>query len=105
MCDNARRQNIHIKALNGYMDHIHALIFLKSDQTIAQVARLMKGESSHWININRLTKTKFYWQNEYYADSVSPGAVNNLRKYIINQEEHHKMISSDDEIKNIFKVD
>ena len=36
-------------------------------------------------------KTKFQWQEEYFAVSVSESQVNAVRKYIRNQEEHHKM--------------
>ena len=48
------------------------------------------GESSHWINENRIFKKKFEWQDEYFAVSVSESAVNRVRDYIKNQEEHHR---------------
>ena len=41
-------------------------------------------------NQNKLTKGKFGWQDEYFAVSVSETAVNKVREYIKNQEEHHK---------------
>ncbi len=50
----------------------------------------MKGESSFWINQNILTRTKFEWQSDYYAVSVSESHVEAVRKYIWNQEDHHK---------------
>jgi len=63
---------------------------LNSDQSIAQVAHLLKGESSHWINENKLTTTKFSWQEEYIAVSISHSMINKVREYIKNQEEHHR---------------
>ena len=51
---------------------------------------LLKGESSYWINKNKLIREKFEWQDEYFAVSVSESAVNKVRDYIKNQEEHHK---------------
>ena len=51
---------------------------------------LLKGESSYWINKNKLIRQKFEWQDEYFAVSVSESAVNHVRDYIKNQEEHHK---------------
>ena len=30
--------------------------------------QLIKGESSHWVNKNGLTKKKFEWQSEYLND-------------------------------------
>ncbi len=44
--------------------------------------RLLKGESSHWINKNQLCRGKFHWQDEYFAVSVSESLLPNVRKYI-----------------------
>ena len=51
---------------------------------------LIKGESSYWINKNNLTPTKFEWQTDYFAISVSESIVNKVRRYISNQERHHR---------------
>ena len=52
--------------------------------------QLIKGESSFWVNKQKLIKSKFEWQDEYFAISVSESQVKAVRKYILNQEEHHK---------------
>ena len=88
--ENANNKNIHLDFINGFDQHVHALISLKADQAIAKVARLLKGESSHWVNEKQLTSPKFSWQEEYMAVSVSHSAVNRVRDYIKNQEEHHR---------------
>ena len=62
--ENGIDKGIHIDFINGYKEHIHALVSLKSDQSIAQVANAIKGESLRWINQNNLTSTKFGWQEE-----------------------------------------
>lgn len=82
--ENAQNKNIYIDFINGDVDHIHTLISLKSDQTIAKVAHLLKGESSHWINKNNLIYQEFAWQEEYIAVSISHSAVNKVRDYIKN---------------------
>lgn len=51
--------------------------------------QLIKGESSFWINKNELTKSKFEWQDEYFAVSVSESIIDKVRNYIKNQESHH----------------
>ena len=51
--------------------------------------QLIKGESSFWINKQQLTQSYFEWQDEYFAVSVSASAVDRVRDYIRNQEEHH----------------
>jgi putative transposase len=87
---NAQQKGICIDFINGYTDHIHVLISLNKEQSIGNVVQLIKGESSYWINQQRLTTERFGWQDQYFAVSVSESGINNVREYIKNQEEHHK---------------
>ena len=87
--ENAKDKGIWVDFVNGHIDHIHLLISLNGDQCITKVVQLIKGESSFWINKNSLTAEKFEWQREYFAVSVSESAVDKVRDYIKNQEEHH----------------
>lgn len=95
--DNAKEKGIFIDFINGYSDHCHCLISLGLDQTIQKVMQLVKGESSFWINKNGLLDEKFEWQDEYFAVSVSESMIEKVRKYIANQEEHHKKKSFQEE--------
>ena len=87
---NSIKKAIFIDCLNCVEDHIHLLISLGSGQTIDKLAMLIKGESSFWVNQEKLTHQKFEWQDEYIAVSVSESAIPKVRAYIANQEEHHK---------------
>ncbi len=89
--ENASAKNIYIDSINGSVEHIHLLISLRANHSISEVARLLKGESSHWINNQKLLKTKFDWQDDYFAISVSESVVSKVRNYIRNQEEHHRI--------------
>jgi REP element-mobilizing transposase RayT len=73
------------------------LISLGREQTISKIVMLIKGESSNWVNKNKLTKGKFEWQDEYIAVSVSESQVDRVREYIKNQEEHHRLNSFEEE--------
>jgi REP element-mobilizing transposase RayT len=88
--ENSIKKEIHIDCLNCVEDHIHLLISLGTEQTISKVAGLIKGESSFWTNKQAIINQTFEWQDEYIALSVSQSAINNVRRYIANQEEHHK---------------
>lgn len=88
--ENAKSKKIYIDFINSEPEHVHATISLGSDQTISKVAQLIKGESSNWINKNRLIPTHFEWQDEYIAISVSESQINRVRNYIKNQKKHHK---------------
>jgi len=87
---NAENKNIYIDQINCVQDHCHCLISLRASQSISKVAFLLKGESSRWINKNNLSFGKFEWQDEYIALSVSESQIPVMRKYIKNQEEHHR---------------
>lgn len=101
--ENAQQKGIFIDFINGYTDHIHCLISLGADQTIEKIMQLIKGESSFWINKNRLCKSKFEWQDEYFVVSVSEQNIPNARKYIAKQEEHHRKHSFDEEFEDFMK--
>lgn len=75
--------------VDGHTDHVHCLFRLKKDQCISKVIQLIKGESSFWINKEKLIGPKFNWQDEYFAVSVSESQVNSVRNYVQGQEEHH----------------
>jgi putative transposase len=94
---NGMEKGIHVDFINGYSDHCHCLVSLGKEQTLSKVAQLLKGESSFWANKNQLTKSKFSWQDEYYAGSVSYSEIDKVRRYIQNQEEHHKKITFQEE--------
>ncbi len=87
--ENGLAKGIHVDFVNGHIDHVHCLISLNTDQTISKLIQLLKGESSYWINKNKLVNNKFEWQDEYFAVSVSESGINRLREYIKNQETHH----------------
>ncbi len=65
--------------------------------------KLLKGESSHWINENNLISQKFNWQRGYGAFSVSPSHLTVVRKYIANQDEHHRTKTFLEEYNTILK--
>ena len=88
--DNSVEKGIFIDMINGYQEHCHCLISLGIDQSISKIMQLLKGESSYWINKNKLCREKFEWQEEYFAISVSESIVPNIREYIKKQEDHHR---------------
>lgn len=90
---NAKVKKIFIDRINGHKEHCHCLVSLGKDQTIQQIAQLLKGESSHWVNKENILgndKIKFKWQEEYFAVSVSESILERVRNYIENQESHHR---------------
>jgi putative transposase len=77
-------------AINGMPDHIHVFIGLRPTQSISDVMRIVKGESSEWINKRNFVKGHFNWQEGYGAFSYSRSHLDRVYNYVMNQKEHHK---------------
>jgi putative transposase len=90
-------KNIHVHSVNGYLDHLHCLFTINVDTSLSKTLQLIKGESSFWINKNKLTTVHFAWAEEYYAGSVSKFDLISVREYVDRQEEHHAVKSFDQE--------
>lgn len=77
-----------VLAIGGVADHVHLLISLKSKHRLDYFLRDLKADSSNWIHTE--LRKKFEWQKGYGAFSVSPNAIEGVKKYIANQEKHHE---------------
>jgi putative transposase len=88
-------------AINNMPDHVHLFIGLAPQQALSEIMRLVKGDSSEWINKNKLCPLKFQWQEGYGAFSYSRSHIDKVIQYIANQQEHHKKISFLDEYKDM----
>lgn len=97
MKENSAKKNIYIDSINCVEDHIHVLVSLGIEQTVSKVMQLIKGESSFWVNKQNIIKGKFEWQDEYIGLSVSESAIDKVRAYISNQQEHHRKKTFDQE--------
>jgi putative transposase len=101
--ENCKSKNIFLKEINGHEEHIHCLISLGKEQSIAELTQLIKGESSFWVNKHKITDAKFNWQDDYFAVSISESQVGTVLRYIQNQEEHHKKKSFQEEVEEFVK--
>ncbi|MDD2798628.1 MAG: IS200/IS605 family transposase [Bacteroidales bacterium] len=85
--------------INGMPDHIHILVGFHTSQSIADLMRDVKANSSKWINENKYTQEKFEWQTGYGAFSYSKSHLQNVINYINNQKQHHTKQTFLDEYK------
>ena len=81
----------------GVEDHVHLLMKIHPKFAISDTIKLIKGNSSRWINDNKKIAARFEWQRGYGAFSVSESMSNTVKRYIENQEEHHRRQSFKDE--------
>ncbi len=91
-------------AINNMPDHIHILIGLNPAQSISNIMQMVKGDSSEWINKEKLTEQKFSWQNGYGAFSYSRSQIDRVAKYIAHQQEHHRKQEFLEEYRQMLKT-
>lgn len=91
--------NLGGKALivNGLADHVHLLASLPPTMSVADALRVLKTNSSKWVHETWPERSTFKWQTGYGAFSVSHSAVQDVAKYIENQEAHHRKYSYEEE--------
>ena len=82
-------------AVGGTSNHAHVLLRLKPNMTVAEALQKLKANSSRWMGEHGLA---FEWQKGYAALSVSPSAVGVVKSYVVNQEEHHRKRTFEEEI-------
>ena len=84
-------------------DHVHALVDLPTSLSIEELIQLLKGNSSHWVNANNILPGKFAWGRGYGAFSVSESNVTQVAAYIAGQEEHHRVRTFADELREFIE--
>jgi len=98
-----RTLNGHPTEIGGVSDHVHLLIGLRATHCLADVLRDIKAGSSKWVH-DEVGLAAFSWQEGYGAFTVSPTQVDSVRKYIQNQEIHHRQKSFQEEYLEFLKL-
>jgi REP element-mobilizing transposase RayT len=103
-----KAHNHKLLAIKGMPDHIHILVGMRPSQSASDLVQNIKANSSKWINEKKFLKVKFEWQEGYGAFSYSKSHVQNVIKYIQNQEKKHQVKSFNEEyldFLNAFEID
>ena len=85
--------------VGGMPDHLHLITKFKPDRSVAEMVRLIKANSSKWVNEEHGDPGRFAWQLGYGAFSVSQSQVEALKAYVANQKAHHQTRSFQDEFR------
>jgi putative transposase len=89
--------------VGGVANHVHALCALSKNISAAELIKDAKKSSSKWIKSKGGLLTKFHWQNGYGVFSVSESQEERVRRYILNQEQHHRNFTFEDEFRTILR--
>ena len=88
--------------INGIDDHVHLLVKLKPTIALSDFIRDLKSNSSAWAKKHGVTK--FAWQRRYGAFTVSESQVKVVRRYIREQEKHHRKFDFRSEFESMLRV-
>ena len=98
-----RGEKCALVAAGGVRDHIHLLASLSREISVAEVLRRIKSNSSRWIHETDPGRRGFAWQAGYGAFSVSQSNVEEVQRYLENQEEHHRKMTFQDELRALLR--
>lgn len=90
----AKNLKVDVVATGGTANHVHLLLSIPTTHRISEVVQKIKANSSRWMNLH---ERGFDWQKGYGAFSVSPSLVGTVKAYVLNQEEHHRQRSFEEE--------
>lgn len=90
-------------AINSMPDHLHMLFGMRPNQSLSDLMRIVKGDSSEWINNEKITSSLFRWQESYAALSYQKSSLSKVAAYIENQEIHHKKTTFLDEYRQFLR--
>jgi putative transposase len=103
LSEYAETKSVYMKINYVNADHVDALVDLPTGLSIEEVIQLLKGSSSHWINANNLLAGKFAWGRGCGAFSVSESNVDQVAAYIAGQEQHHRVSTFADELREFIE--
>jgi len=89
--------------INGIEDHVHVVTKLRPDKALSDVLRVLKCNASGWMHDVFPSLAEFSWQRGYAAFTVSQSNVEEVRRYVAGQKDHHKKISFRDEFIEFLK--
>jgi putative transposase len=103
LSEYADTKGVYMKINYVNADHVHTLIDLPTNLSIEELIQQLKGSSSHWVNANNILAGKFAWGRGYGAFSVSESNVAQVAAYIAAQEEHHRVRTFAEELREFIE--
>jgi putative transposase len=89
---------------NSMEPRIMFIHWRSSDCALSEVLRKLKANATGWMHNVFPALEDFSWQRGYGAFTVSQSNVEQVRRYIAKQKEHHATISFRDEFIQFLKV-
>ena len=101
--ETLRGSGCDLVAAGGMPDHVHLLVAVGRELSVADVVRLVKSTSSRWIHDTFPELAEFSWQVGYGAFAVGFASIAEVRRYIANQAELHATQSFEEEYREFLR--
>ena len=99
----ARQNKIKAIEIGGVEDHVHILARLGRTNTQADWVKELKRVSNGWLKEQGRDYAGFEWQGGYADFGVSQSNLEQVKQYIAGQEEHHRKMSFQDELRALLR--
>lgn len=95
----AKNHDMEVRGIGGTEDHVHLLLRIPADMTVAKAVNVLKSNSSKWLR----RRSAFRWQVGYGAFSVSNSNLKTVAEYVRNQKQHHSKRSFEQEFLSLLR--
>ena len=99
----ANNNNSKLLAGGGTANHVHLLVSMSKNISLSEFVGDLKRDTSKWIKTKSGISPNFHWQDGYGAFSMGYTQLEDVKKYIANQKEHHAKVSFEDEFRYFLK--
>ena len=89
--------------IGGVEDHVHALFALSKNHPLKKIVEEVKKGSSKWMKVGGPQNPDFHWQAGYAAFFVSHSILGELKRYVENQDDRHRKMTFQDELRALFR--
>jgi len=89
--------------VGGVEDHVHLLARFGRTITQAEWVKELKRVSNLWFKEQSNDYADFQWQGGYADFSVSQSNLEQVIEYITNQEDHHRTMTFQDELRTLLR--
>lgn len=99
----SKRLDCPVLAVGGVEDHVHVLARFGRTITQAEWVKELKRVSNQWVKAQSRDLAEFAWQGGYADFSVSMSRLDPVKAYLARQEEHHRKVSFQDELRSLLR--
>ena len=106
MVNKSTEMGCYVHAINGIPDHVHLVLTIPPKHSVAEVVKMLKGASAHFINqVLHPMEFHFQWQRGYGCFSLGHNQLPRAIDYVQSQKEHHAQQTTNAWLERVSELD